>query len=225
MKTRFFSTVLLLALTTTFALGQMTDNAKISFAILGGVNVQNLNGKDFSGNKLEYKTILGYHGGINVQMPIAPEFFLQPGVLFTTKGAKNEGVLITSTYNVSSIEVPINLVYKGALSGGYVMVGFGPYVSYGIMGTANFEGGAVSLETDIEFKNVVEIGDPLTTTYMKALDAGGNVFIGYEMAAGLFLQVNAQLGMLNLKPEDKRFPDDKSEIRNTGFGASLGYRF
>jgi outer membrane protein OmpA-like peptidoglycan-associated protein len=34
----------------------------------------------------------------------------------------------------------------------------------------------------------------------------------------------AQLGMVNINPEYKILPDDKSSIKNTGFGLSLGYR-
>jgi predicted ATPase len=45
------------------------------------------------------------------------------------------------------------------------------------------------------------------------------------MAGGLFFQLNTQFGMLNIHPEDNRFPDNKIQIRNTGFGLSLGYSF
>lgn len=201
------------------------DNGKTSFGILGGVNMQTFNGKDASGNKLENDMVIGYHAGVNMMIPIAPEFYFQPGLLFSVKGAKNTTSLITSTYSISSIELPLNLVYRGSLGNGYILVGFGPYVSYGIMGNAKFEGGPLSYESDIEFKDVVEIGDPLTSTYFKALDAGGNVFVGYEMAAGIFIQLNTQIGMLNIKPEDKRLLGNDSVVKNTGFGLSIGYRF
>jgi hypothetical protein len=224
MKTRFFSLTLILMLSATLAVAQRTDNPKASFGILGGVNLQNLNGKDMSGDKMENDMIIGYHVGVNIQIPIAPEFYFQPGLLFTTKGAKVNGV-ITRTYNLSYIEIPLNLVYKGSLGNGYVMVGFGPYIGYGIMGKTKYEGGSASLETDIEFKNVVESGDPLTKTYFKAFDAGGNVFAGYEMASGIFIQLNTQFGLLKINPEDNRNSSDKSVVNNTGFGLSLGYRF
>jgi hypothetical protein len=48
------------------------------------------------------------------------------------------------------------------------------------------DGGSLSLETDIEFKNEAALGDPILVPYFKALDAGGNIFAGYEMAAGIF---------------------------------------
>jgi hypothetical protein len=227
MKTKLISIVLLFLLSASFAMAQ--GPGKMSFGILGGVNFQNLNGKDFTGDKLENDLIVGFHAGVNVQIPVAPEFYFQPGVLFSTKGAKHTssvlGTDITTTTGISYIEVPLNLVYKGLLGNGYVLLGLGPYIGYGIMGKVKTEGGSVSLESDIEFKNVVELTDPLTVPYYKAFDAGGNIFFGYEMAGGIFAQLNAQLGMLNINPEYKVLTDDKSSIKNTGFGVSLGYRF
>jgi hypothetical protein len=225
MKTRNLSIALILMLSTTFAFAQYSEQGKTSFGILGGVNLQTFNGKDFIGDKLENDMIVGYHVGFNVLIPVAPEFYFQPGLLFAAKGAKNTNALLTTTYSISSIELPLNLVYRGSLGNGYVLVGFGPYISYGLIGKVNYEGGNLSYEPEFEFKNEVELTDPLTTSYFKPLDAGGNIFVGYEMVGGIFIQLNTQIGMLNIKPEDKRFPSDKSVIKNTGFGLSLGYRF
>ena len=225
MKTRLFSIALVLILSTSLAIAQSTDKGKMAFGILGGVNMQNFNGKDGEGNKLKNDMVIGFHAGVNVQIPLVPEFYFQPGLLFSTKGAKNTTGPLTTTYSLSYIELPLNLVYKGLLGNGYVMLGFGPYVGYGIMGKEKYEGGTVSFESDVEYKNQVETGDPLDTPYYKALDAGGNIFAGYEMAGGLFFQLNTQLGMLNIKPEDKRFLGNNSIVKNTGFGLSLGYRF
>lgn len=225
MKIKIISVALMLLLSATISIAQITRSAGPAFGLLGGVNFQNLNGKDASGDNLENDMIIGYHVGANVQIPIAPEFFFQPGLLFSTKGAKVVTGPVTSTYNLSYVELPLNFVYKGLLGAGYVLVGFGPYVGYGIMGKAKHEGGSLAFENDIEFTNTVDAGDPLTTTYFKPLDVGGNVFAGYETAGGLFFQLNAQLGMLTINPEDNRFPANDLAIKNTGFGLSLGYRF
>jgi len=223
MKIRHFFFLVILSLSATCAIAQ--DQRKVSFAVLGGINFQNLNGKTFSGDKLENEMILGYHGGINLQMRLVPEFYFQPGLLYSTKGGKNINNLYTSKYKLSYIEMPLNFVYKGLLGNGYVMVGFGPYIGYGITGEVITESSIGDINSDIVFQNTVEIGDPITANYFKAFDAGGNVFIAYETAVGLFIQMNSQLGMLKINPDDKRFSDDKSIIKNTGFGFSLGYRF
>ena len=77
MKTRLITIVMILMLTVSFSMAQGTDKAKI-FGILGGVNIQNFNGKDNSGDKLENDMIIGYHAGINIQIPLMAEFYFQP---------------------------------------------------------------------------------------------------------------------------------------------------
>jgi len=229
MKTQIFSLVLILAMSGSIAIAQSTDKAKMSFGILGGVNFQNLNGKDASGDKLTNDMILGFHAGVNVMIPIAPQFYFQPGLMYSTKGAKATytvlGNTITQTTKLTYLEVPLNLVYKGALGNGFVMIGFGPYLAYGIGGKVLTKGGSVSLDNKITFKNTIETGDDPSIPYYKAFDAGGNIFAGYEMASGIFAQFDTQLGMLKINPENKRNTDDKSSVKNTGFGLSLGYRF
>jgi hypothetical protein len=222
MKTKLISFALILMLSAPLAIAQ---DGKTSFAVLGGVNFSNMTGKDYNGDKLTNKMLLGFHGGVNIQLPIAPEFYFQPGLLFSTKGTKSTSGTLTSSIKVSYIELPLNLVYKGKLGDGYVMVGFGPYVAYGIGGKVTTTGGSVAVKTDVAFQNVVETTDPLLTTYFKALDAGGNIFAGYEMAAGLFFQLNTQFGMLKANPENKWFTADKTSVKHTGFGLSLGFRF
>ena len=224
MKTRQISLILIFTLLVSMAMAQSGEMGKTSFAILGGVNFQNLNGEDNSGNKLENDLIIGYHAGVNAQIPVAPEFYFQPGLMYSTKGAESVRVS-TPTYKLSYVELPLNFVYKGLLGSGYFMVGLGPYVAYGISGKATYELGPVTSESDIEFKNEVVSGDPLLAVYIKPFDAGGNIFFGYELVGGLFVQLNAQLGMLNIKPDHYLDPDNTSTLKNTGYGLSLGYRF
>lgn len=226
MKTKLFSLVMILTLTGSMAMAQGTS--KMSFGLKGGVNLQNLTGKDYSGDKLENDLLIGYHAGVDVQIPIAPQFYFQPGLLYSMKGAKNTysvlGTDYTSTTKISYIEMPLNLVYKALLGKGYFMLGFGPYVGYGFSGKVLTEGGSISTDQKIKFQNVVETGDDPTVPYYKAFDIGGNIFAGYELANGIFFQFNTQLGMVKINPEYKILTDDKSIVKNTGFGLSLGYR-
>jgi hypothetical protein len=225
MKTRLVCFAMILILSVPMTFGQKDDKGKTSFGVIGGVNLQNLTGKDISGDKLVNNMILGFHAGLNIQIPLADPIYIQPGLIFSTKGAKSINGSLASTYNISYIEMPLNLVYKGRLGNSYVLLGFGPYVAYAVGGKVISELGDVTVKTDIEFQNTVELTDPLLTTYLKAFDAGGNIFAGFEMSGGLFILLNAQLGMLKINPENKWLSSDKSSVKNTGFGLSLGYRF
>jgi len=228
MKTKliYFTFVFFLSMSVVNAQSTILD--KYSYAILGGVNLQNLTGKDNGGNKLTNDLIVAFHAGINVDIPIAHDFYFQPALLFSKKGAKNSYGSLTGTYHLSYIEMPLNFVYKSALGNGFVMLGFGPYIAYAIGGNSNIESGNEILEKDIRFKNVVEAGDDYLTVYAKRFDAGGNILAGYQMAGGLFIQLETQLGMVKINPDDQRTSAEFSDllsIKNTGFGLSLGYRF
>ncbi len=227
MKSKLIFFTFILIFSVSLANAQSTIKARPSFAILGGINLQNLVGKDNGGDKLTNDMIIGYHAGINIQIPVAPEFCFQPGLLFSTKGAKNEYGSLTGTYKLSYIEMPLNVVYKGALGKGFIMVGLGPYVAYAIGGKSSIFNESITLENDIIFKNVVESGDDHFTAYVKRFDAGGNIFAGYETAGGLFFQLDTQFGMLEINPEDQRTIVEFSEslsVNNIGFGLTLGFR-
>src|SRR5450759_4142618 len=171
MKTKIIPFALILLLSSSLAIAQSTDKGEMSFAILGGVNLQNLTGKDNNGDKLKNDMLLGFHAGVNVQIPVAPEFYFQPGLLFSTKGARNSYGSLTGTYKLSYIELPLNVVYKGALGNGFIMVGFGPYVGYAIGGKSSITNGSTTIESSIVFKNAVESGDPYLTCLLYTSDA------------------------------------------------------
>lgn len=204
---------------------QTTEETKTRFALIGGVNFQNLNGKNASGDKLENKTIVGFHAGFNVLIPLVPEFYFQPGLLFSTKGGNSKNDSFSNKYKFSYIEMPLNFVYRAPLGDGFFLLGFGPYVAYGIKGKQISNYNNVEKIDEIKFKNTTELNDPINPPNFRAFDAGANLFAGYEMAGGLFFQLNTQLGLVQINSENKRIPNDKTSTKNTGFGLSLGYRF
>ncbi len=221
MKIKFYTIAALFIVSIFSANAQ--EMGKTRFAVLGGVNFQTINGKDGNGDILKNKILTGFHIGCNVQIPVAPEFYFQPGIMYSTKGARvTSNYAVASNYKLSYLEVPMNFVYRGALGKGFVLVGFGPYIGYGIGGRTT----SGTSSRKIQFKNSIDASDSSSNIpYSKAFDAGANVFAGYEMAGGLFFQLNTQLGMLKINPENKAYPNDKTAMKNTGFGFSLGYRF
>lgn len=225
MKTK----ALLLALTTTvFAFGaKAQETPGTTFGVRAGVNFQNINGKDFLDKKLDNKIKTGFNIGVNAEIPIASEFYLQPGVLFTTKGAKSKDD-DDAKVNLSYIEVPINFLYKPELGMGKLLLGIGPYIAFGIGGKVSNGDGK---ETDVEFAKEVSAANYSAATsqglfpYFKRFDAGGNLLVGYEFSNNFSFQLNAQLGMININSDIEGVSNDDTKFKNTGFGLSVGYRF
>jgi len=200
-----------------------------SFGLRGGVNFQNINGKDENGDKLENDILTGFNLGINAEIPVGIDFYFQPGLLYTIKGAKSEDVILGQTINgkvkISYIELPLNFLYKPMLGKGHLLLGFGPYVALGVNGKVTYEGGGSSLSSDIKFKNKVMNTDSDDVVYFRPLEAGANLLAGYEFGNRVSFQLNTQLGLTKINPEYEGANDDKTSAKNTGFGFSLGFRF
>jgi len=212
-----------------FAAFIINSNAQ-GVVIRGGVNFQNINGKNALGDDLENNMIVGYNVGIMAEAPIAAQFFFQPGLLYSTKGTEGEDVVlgqtITRTLSLGYLEVPLNLLFKPMLGNGHLILAFGPYVGFGLTGKGTWEVGGTEADYDVKFQKSVEESDPIDAYYIKRLDAGANLAVGYEFAGGLSFQLNTQLGLLDINPDYKiSSSNDKTKWNNTGFGLSLGYRF
>ncbi len=209
--------------------------AQVDFGIVAGPNFQNMVGKDGSGDKITNGLLTGFHAGVSASIPIATDFYFQTGLLFSQKGSKNnEGLLPTkasddeyhTTTRISYIDLPLHLLFRPAFGNGHILVGFGPYVAFGLTGSQEVDYSPIMYEQQIKFKSEItheEYWD-MEHAYYKRFDAGADVFAGYEMNFGLWLRLNAQLGLLNMIPDVDEF-DNESVLKNTGFGLSVGYNF
>lgn len=180
-----------------------------------GVNFQNLTGDGVEDGKMAPR----FNIGVDYEIAVAPDFYFAPGLLFATKGYKFEEGGVEEKVTLNYLEVPLNLVYKPVLGNGNLIVAFGPYLGYGLGGKYKAEGsyseGGIdvsgSYEEDITFGSNEDED-------LKPLDVGANIGFGYMFGAGLSLQFNTQLGLVNISHGD-------DAVKNTGFGLSLGYRF
>jgi len=209
--------------------------AQVTFGVVAGPNFQNMVGKDYDGDKITNGLIVGFHAGAKANIPVAPDFWFQTGLLFSQKGSKNNlGIMPNksgsddyyTTTRISYIDLPLHLLFRTELGSGHILVGFGPYVAFGLGGTQTVDyNGIPALEQKVKFKSEITSEDywDMDYTYYKRFDAGADIFAGYEFDMGLFLRLNAQLGLLNMIPESE--DRDMPVLKNTGFGVSAGYIF
>jgi hypothetical protein len=214
------SKVLLIALATTvFAIGA-TAQDKTTFGVRAGINFQNITGDDGNGHKFDNKLKTGINLGLNAEIPVAEDFYIQPGLLFSTKGAKDKTYRKINV-RLSYLEIPINLLFKPQLGDGKLLLGFGPYIGIAVGGSyTDLNGHKAQYKfahkiTQAEYGS----GDP----YVRRMDFGLNFLAGYELSNKVSFQLNAQLGMSNIATKIEGYP--KAKAKNTGFGVSVGYRF
>jgi hypothetical protein len=221
MKEKFFSLSIVFSLFGLVTVAQTTGGST-TFGLRGGINFQNLSGKDANDEKLENKIITTWHAGVTADLPIAPDYFVQPGLLFSRKGAdwRNDGGKVGKSV-ISYLEVPVNLLYKPVLADGRLLLGFGPYAAIGLSG--KFRPASSQMDdVKLEFDNSATLTGSFTT--VRRFDAGANFLAGYELGNNISFQLNAQLGMLKINPEIEGVSNNKTSVKNTGFGISVGYK-
>jgi hypothetical protein len=194
---------------------------RTTIGVRAGINFQNLNGKDENDDNLSNDLKVGFNVGVNAELPIAQDFYVQPGLLYSTKGARVNDVNggDDAKLNLAYLEIPINLLYKPALGDGHLLMGFGPYVAFGVGGKLKVG----DFDTDVEFDNDVSLAEITAGPHFRRMDAGANLLFGYELSNNLSAQINAQLGLVNIQPDVDG--QKVGTTKNTGFGISLGYRF
>jgi hypothetical protein len=205
--------------------GTITNAQKTSFGLRGGVNFYNITGKEGDGDKLDNKLKTGFNLGVNAEVPIGIDFYIQPGVIYSSKGASD--VFGTENkINIGYIEVPVNLLYKPDLGTGKLLLGFGPYVAFGIGGNYVFDANG-SDKRPIKFKSQVTLAEAISQDnyYLKGFDAGANFLFGYEWSNRFSVQLNAGLGLVDIYTKVENIDPGKTSQKNTGFGVSVGYRF
>jgi len=161
-----------------------------------------------SGSKETTKMLVGVAGGVYANVPIAPEFYVQPSLMYEGKGGKRKvGTHVKTRLNY--LMLPVDLLFKPEMpngSGAWI-IGVGPYIGYGISSKSTYSdnGNEISL-------------DPFKEDVFKRFDAGANVQLGYEMASGFNVGLNAELGLANLLKDA-----GGDSFRNTSFGVTVGY--
>jgi len=209
--------------------------AQVNFGVVAGPNFQNMTGKDADGDKVTNGLIVRFHAGVQAAIPISPDFSFQTGLLFSQKGSKNNEGLIPlksssdeyhTTTCISYVELPLHLLFRPEFGSGRILIGFGPYVAYGIAGKQKVEMGSLSYEQKIKFKGEIDQATSwdMDHAYYRGFDAGADIYAGYEMAMGFFVRLNAQLGLLNMITDIQDW-DYEPTLRNTGFSISAGYNF
>lgn len=238
MKKSFLTTAILIAVFSFTSVFAQNYGVKASF------NMYNVNAKVNDKKVENLKITPVFDAGVFAEINVADEFFVRPELLFKQKGfkVKESTTILNTTTEVKGnttlnyIELPVYFLYKGALSGGNILVGVGPYFSYGLFGKSKVEtvtsgslvpGDNITTNetTDIKFKGDVKKDDDKKYEYVAPFDFGGNVMAGYELSNGLQVAITASMGMINTLPKYEGTKPEKSSTKNLGFGLSLGYRF
>ncbi|MCW3462300.1 porin family protein [Chitinophaga nivalis] len=181
------------------------------WGIVAGPQFSSITSKNIIANsgKETSSLLTSVRAGVTVDIPLAEDFFIGTGLLYSGKGGKMKNSDIKTT--LSYLQLPVNFMFKPEVGSGKLVLAVGPYFAYGISGKVK--------NTLLGDLNAFD--DEALLYKMKRFDAGAGINIGYEIPAGLYFGLNADLGLVNVA--DKT--DNSRSFKNTSFGVSVGYKF
>ena len=212
----------------------------VSLGLRAGLNINSLiySGNAEAATRDAVSNRTGFHVGAVVDCKVFGNFYLQPGLYFTTRGARIEETgtqdearySFTEKINMNYLQIPISASYRFPV--GKIMkidVNVGPYVAIGL-------GGRVKDELTIVYNGAKEsenlsydvFGQATEDEYrgdFKRFDAGLRFGAGVHIRkfnVGLIYD----LGLANLLyTGDDHIWDKGTKYRNSSFLVSVGYNF
>lgn len=235
--------ILLLAL---FNLGSLYTHAQTSFGVTAGFGTATEKWGGKLGDGVSSKFQPSFRAGVIADIKLARRLYLQPQLLFSTKGSRSfvDGLdssvyylrNITYKTRLAYIELPVNVVYKHPLRSGKLVAGLGGYIAHGLYGKYKSDGynprtgTTIHYEQDVKFLHKIDHSNPdeyLKYSQYKPIDAGINLIAGYELQNGVSFNVNYTRGLTRTGREMVEF-DNGSGIgtgkrTNSYFGISVVY--
>lgn len=145
-------------------------NAQSKFGVKAGFNFSSMTLKN-NGLGLDTDVIPGIHIGFLMEKPLTNGFYLQPGLLFSTKGTSYFHGSSDFEIHTNYLELPVNLVYKAELKSAKLLLAGGPYFAYGVGGKIKENGE----EEDIKW------GKKDKWYSLKPFEVGLNISLGFEL--------------------------------------------
>lgn len=136
-------------------------------------------------------------GGVYLNVPSGKKLIFRPGAEIVSKGFRHRDEFSSFAYPeiFTSIDFPINILYKINFTNGALMAGGGPVIG-------------------------VPISEPLSQYPLKT-EFSVNGLVGYEIAIGFSLNINYTYGLSNASKDHQLI----NKISNRYLGITAGYTF
>ena len=234
MKKVILSLVTLLA-ATTLATAQMRPTIKVE----AGANFSNMTAKA-NGETKDGDMLIGYRVGAGVEFGITDGFYINPGLYFLSRGAKETvempkiadySMKVVSSTWLHNVEIPVHVGYRAAFAPDMaVSIQAGPWFSYGFLGkvsrktTITGEGKIADAAREMAkaADDAVNNGEnnPYKTDpkILKPFDLGVGMQAAFEYRQ-FGVNLGFEYGLLNTSAFDE------AKVNNMNFYVGLGYRF
>lgn len=208
---------------------------EVKFGIKAGMNLSTLGSdlkNDFKEFDMSQKTRIGFHIGAFVDVEIIENFYIQPGLFYSSKGVKAKESGYEETLNLNYLEIPILASYRIAISDKVKWhINAGPYLAYGLGGKIKTKDDSnwdddddwdyySARSEDYDDDGVNNKVFDKNGGDLKRFDFGLSLGTGVEFNA-FYVGLKYDLGLVNIAGNSW----DKTKIKNSNFAISVGYTF
>jgi hypothetical protein len=200
-----------------------------NFIIKGGLNLANISTTP-NGRIDDANTLKSFHIGFAFDIPLAEYFSVQPGLIYTGKGAKTEvgkegeNFYYRASSNPMYLELPINFVGKIPLTQtSSFYLGAGPYAAMGITGKNKVDRYILGTHTYTSNDIVYSNDNPTTSQEenygygkIKRFDYGLNALAGFEFTR-FTIGANYGYGLVKINSGTDNSANDKGKNRVWNF--------
>ena len=226
MKTKMLTLCAAALLTTAIAQAQ-----RPAAQIRAGINLANIS-TNSDGDVHSANNLTSFQVGFLTDVPLAGIVHLQPGIIFSGKGAKvergREGspTYYKATTNPYYVEIPATVLLKIPMGpNSSFIAGAGPYLGIGVAGKRKVESSFLNSERKIRFSN----DDPTTFSQeegaaygvLRRFDYGLNSTVGLE-GKSLVLSANYGYGLAKLQSGMNNSVDNNNKHRVLSF--TVGFK-
>jgi hypothetical protein len=176
-----------------------TASAQTTFGIKAGASLTSASGDNTSNTK----SIVGFVGGLAANFGFSDLISLQPELLYSMKGAKEEAGGLKVTDRLNYLDVPVLL----KVNADGLFFEAGPQVGFLLSRKTTYEG--------------ANVADRTSTDGLRKVDLGYAVGLGYQLESGPSIGIRYNGGILDVN--DPSVSGDKQ--RNSAFQLQLGYMF
>lgn len=214
-KNIFFS---LFCLVTVVIMTPFGAKAQAVFGVKAGPDFSSITTKTngTAGSKVTSNGLIGLEAGVYAEIPAAKQIVIQPALLYDGKGGKyNIGGGYVQTQRFNYLMIPVDVLFKPEMpnGSGAWYLGAGPYLAYAISGKIS--------DTQSSSDNIDPFKNYGNGAQLNRFDAGAHVQLGYEMATGLNIGLDASLGLMNIAAHGNL----NNATHNTSFALTIGYTF
>jgi len=188
----------MLLLTGCIIFGSTAVHAQKFIGINAGLNFATFGGDESS----QFQSKLGLQCGLLFDIHLKNKFYLQPGIIYSGKGAGYSGI----DFNFRYVEIPLAFKYLSADSSGFILSG-GTYISLLAEATVSDASGH---EADI-------------AKYFNGFDYGLNAAIGFQFKGGFGMLLKYEYGLRNFLSDATIYANGNSINNNEVISICIFY--